>query len=106
MGGGEESAPWNYVASNLNCPKRGFKWSTNFVPFSRGMKIYGGKGMCQLFLLSYGGLNFKSTKIEYQNGVQFVHGDMLIFLEVWPKTTKDIKVAHGIVAYVGNPCRG
>ena len=96
---GGKPALWDFmrdVASNLNRKKRGYRFSVNTKSFGQAMRVYGGRRMCDLFALNFGGPALCTTKREDRKGVQFVAGEHEEIFASVAQIYRDAKVANGI----------
>ena len=85
------------MANNLNRKKQGFRWSSNSLAFSQAIKMYGGRRMCDLFSLNFGGPNYSFTKRVNQKGVQFVPGEHVDIFRSVAQIYKQAKETYGIL---------
>lgn len=63
---------WDFlrdVATNLNRVRHGHRFSKNTKSFAQAMKIYGGRRMCDLFALNFGGPSYDSIKRVNNKGI-------------------------------------
>ena len=69
---GGKPALWDFlwdVTKNLNRVRQGHRFSPNAKSFGQAMKIYGGRHMCDLFSLNFGGPSYDTIKCQNKKGV-------------------------------------
>jgi hypothetical protein len=100
---GGKPALWDFmkdVASNLNRKKQGYRFSSNSRSFAQAMKIYGGRRMCDLFSLNYGGTGFNTIKNDNRKGFHFLPGEHLGVFKAVDDVYRCAMLAHGITGPV------
>ena len=96
---GGKSALWNFlrdVTTNLNHVRQGYRFFKNTKSLAQVMKIYGGKHMCDLFILNFGGLSYDYTKHENKKGIQFIAGEHASLFVVVAQIYREAKASHGV----------
>ena len=96
---GGKPALWDFlrdVATNLNRVRQGHRFSKNTKSFAQAMRIYGGRRMCDLFALNFGGPSYDCTKRENKKGVQFIAGEHSVLFAAVAEIYREAKVTHGV----------
>jgi hypothetical protein len=97
---GGKPALWDFlrdVATNLNRVRQGHRFSKNSKSFAQAMRIYGGKRMCDLFSLNFGGPSYDCAKRENKKGVQFIAGEHSSVFATVVEIYREAKKTHGLV---------
>ena len=100
---GGKPALWDFlrdVATNLNRVRQGHRFSKNSKYFAQAMKIYGGRRMCDLFALNFGGPSYDSIKRTNKMGVQFIAGEHASLFAAVANIYREAKSAHGVQGQV------
>ena len=96
---GGKPALWDFlrdVATNLNQVRQGYRFSKNTKSFAQAMKIYGGRRMCDLFALNFGGPSYDCIKRENKKAVQFIAGEHAALFSSVADIYRQAKSVHGI----------
>ena len=96
---GGKPALWDFlrdVATNLNRVRQGHRFSKNTKSIAQAMKIYGGRRMCDLFALNFGGPSYDCTKRNNKKGIQFIAGEHASLFAVVAHIYKEAKATHGV----------
>ena len=94
---------WDFlwdVAKNLNRVRQGHRFSPNAKSFGQAMKIYGGRRMCDLFSLNFGGPSYDTIKRQNKKGVQFIAGEHSSLFIAVAQIYEEAKTAHGVFGTV------
>jgi len=75
-------------------PKNIRIWS--FWQFAQAMKIYGGKHMCNLFALNFGGPSYDTIRRKNWKGVQFITSKHVALFSYVTNIYREAKSAHGV----------
>ena len=96
---GGKPALWDFlrdIATNLNRVRQGHRFSKNSKSFAQAMRIYGGRRMCDLFTLNFGGPSYDCTKRENKEGVQFIAGEHSALFAAVADIYREAKANHGV----------
>jgi hypothetical protein len=64
------------------------------------MRIYGGKQMCDLLTLNFGGPSYDCTKRENKKMVQFIVGEYFLLFAAMADIYREAKVNHRVEGHV------
>ena len=96
---GGKPALWDFlrdVATNLNRVRQGHRFFKNSKSFAQAMRIYGGRRMCDLFTLNFGGPSYDCTKRENKKGVQFIAGEHSALFAAVADIYREAKANHRV----------
>jgi hypothetical protein len=96
---GGKPALWDFlrdVATNLNCTKNGYRYSKNTKSFCQAMKVYGGRRMCDLFILNFAAPSFSMIKRDNKKGVRFLAGEHAVIFKCVADIYVEAKALHGV----------